>query len=82
MKFTAEKKYNVWMSWTPSKCGSCWTLTNIYAPCQNDIKLEFLAWLDGVQIPEDADVLQVGDFNLTRNMEDMSKPGGNINEML
>lgn len=50
-----------------TKCGSCWTLTNIYAPCQDDKKLEFLTWLENTQIPNNADWLLVGDFNLIRS---------------
>lgn len=44
--------------------------------------MEFLNWLDGTEIPEDADWLIVGDFNLIRSFDDRNKPGGNVNEML
>ena len=64
------------------KCGSSWTLTNIYAPGQDDKKPEFLNWLVRAQIREDVEWLLVGDFNLIRNPDDKSKPGGKMSEML
>lgn len=62
-----------------NRCGHCWTLTNIYASCHEDQKAEFLTWLAGIQIPDDADWLPVRDFNLIRSFDDRNKPGGNIN---
>lgn len=62
-----QNEYAVSVVLQSVKCGSCWTLTNIYAPCQDDKKLEFLSWLNGVSIPKAADWLIVGDFNLIRS---------------
>lgn len=77
-----QNKYAISVLLQSTRCESCWTLTNIYAPCQDDKKLEFLAWLDGTHIPEDADWLIVGDFNLIRSLENMNKPEGNISEIM
>lgn len=35
-----QNEYVVYVFLQSIKCGSCWTLTNIYAPCQEDKKLE------------------------------------------
>jgi hypothetical protein len=33
--------------------GQKWTLTNIYAPCSPEGKLNFLNWFKNIDIPED-----------------------------
>jgi hypothetical protein len=59
-----------------------WTLTNIYAPCQDSQQLDFLHWLNNISSPDDENWLLVGDFNLIRSPQDRNKEGGNVNEML
>jgi hypothetical protein len=65
-----------------AKDDGAWTLTNIYAPCQNAQQLAFLTWFHNIQVADDVDWLIVGDFNLIRSPNDRNKPGGNLNEML
>jgi hypothetical protein len=65
-----------------AKDDGAWTLTNIYAPCQDAQQLAFLSWFHNIQVADDVDWLIVGDFNLIRSPNDRNKPGGNINEML
>ena len=62
-----QNEYVVFVVLQSVKCGSCWTLTHIYAPCQDDIKPEFQSWLNGVSVPEAIDGLIVGDFNFPRS---------------
>lgn len=64
--------------------GEEWFLTNIFAPCTSDRKIDFLQWFKGIAMPDDNKWLIVGDFNLIliRRPEDRNKPGGNFQEML
>jgi hypothetical protein len=51
------------------------TLTNIYAPCVDTEKIEFLQWLHNMHIPSDQNCMLVGVFNLIRSHQDRNKPG-------
>jgi hypothetical protein len=46
------------------------TLTNIYAPCVDTEKLEFLRWLHNMHIPSDENCMLVGVFNLIISHQD------------
>jgi hypothetical protein len=65
-----------------TKSDYAWTLTNMYAPCQDAQQMKFLSWFHNIQTDDDVNWLIVGDFNLIRSPEDRNKPGGNLNEML
>jgi exonuclease III len=56
--------------------GDMWVITNVYAPCSPEGKVEFLNWLHDVVMPDDTDWLLVGDFNLIRRPSDSNRPGG------
>lgn len=59
-----------------------WTLCNIYAPCSNNGRIEFLSWFSNIQIPPNETWIFLGDFNLIRHQENRSRPGGNVHNML
>jgi hypothetical protein len=59
-----------------------WIITNVYAPCTPQGKLDFLNWLSNISMSSDKLWLLVGDFNVIRRNEDRNKPGGDINLML
>ena len=58
-----------------------WLLTNIYGPCSNEGKCNFVDWLKQISMPDDVDWLLVGDFNLMRSPDNRNKPSGDISEM-
>lgn len=58
-----------------------WLLTNVYAPCHNEGKRNFINWFKHIQMPEEVDWLVVGDFNMMRKPEDRNKEGGDPSEM-
>jgi hypothetical protein len=63
-----------------SNLSACsWIITNIYAPCTPQGKIDFLSWLHNISMPLDKLWLLVGDFNLIRRPEDRNKAGGDIN---
>jgi hypothetical protein len=59
-----------------------WIITNIYAPCSPQGKLDFLNWFSNINMPSDKLWLIVGDFNLIRHQDDRNKPDGDINLMM
>lgn len=60
----------------------CWLLTNIYAPCSPQGKVDFINWFKHINMPDSIDWLIVGDFNLYRNPEDRNCDGANFPDML
>jgi exonuclease III len=74
--------YALSVEFQSTKSDLFWTLTNIYAPCQDSQQLDFLHWLNNVTIPDEENWLLVGDFNLIRSPQDRNRDGGNVNEML
>jgi exonuclease III len=58
-----------------------WILTNIYAPCLPERKLDFLRWFKNIIMPNERPWLIVGDFNLFRRPENRNKPGGDPSMM-
>jgi hypothetical protein len=61
---------------------SCWILTNIYAPCMDPGKAEFIHWFKHISMPDTIDWIIVGDFNLYRNPCDRNREGDNYPAML
>jgi hypothetical protein len=49
----------------------------VYGPSIAEGKLNFINWLENIQMSEDLDWFLLGDFNLIRKPEDRNKPGGN-----
>lgn len=62
--------------------GEAWILSNVYAPCTAEGKMDFLNWFKHVDMDNGSNLLIVGDFNLLRGPKNRNKPGGNFAEML
>jgi hypothetical protein len=43
------------VEFTSSISSALWILSNIYAPCSADGRLEFLNWYENIDMPEDTD---------------------------
>ena len=61
--------------------GIMWVLTNVYAPCTQEGKRDFLDWFKNIQMSDHVDGLILGDFNLCRSLADRNQPGGNHMDM-
>jgi exonuclease III len=60
-----------------SNLSNCsWIITNIYAPCTLQGKIDFLNWFPNINMASDKLWLIVVDFNLIRRSEDRNKVGG------
>ena len=60
----------------------CWTLVNVYGPCQGEQRDNFVNWLLNLNIPNNENWLLVGDFNFIRALDNCNKPGRNISDMI
>lgn len=58
-----------------------WVLTNIYAPCIDEGRAQFLERFASVDMLNTIDWIVLGDFNLIRGPQNRNKPGGDINNM-
>jgi hypothetical protein len=77
-----ENEFSLSIKFTSSLSHESWILTNIYGPCVAERKAIFLDWFSNIDMPEDMDLLELGDFNFMRKPSDRNKPGGDVNEML
>lgn len=69
------------VEFTSLQSRATWVLSNIYAPCTDEGKRDFIDWFKNIDMPDDIDWLVVGDFNLIRKIEARKKPGANANEI-
>lgn len=70
------------MEFTCLAFGDSWVLTNIYAPCIDEGRIQFLECFKNIDMLDMVDWLIVSDFNLIRYPENRNKPGGDVNNML
>jgi hypothetical protein len=77
-----ENSYARSVKLTSKLTGKKWVLTNIYAPCTADDKLEFLRWIKNISMPDSRSWIIVGDFNLIRRPENKNKTGGDSTLMM
>jgi hypothetical protein len=77
-----QNDYAQSVEFTSNLSACSWIITNVYAPCTPQGKIDFLNWLHNISMPSDKLWLLVGDFNLIRRPEDRNKVGGDINLML
>jgi len=77
-----QNGFSITVKLTAKHNGDTWFLTNVYGPCTQDAKRDFIQWLKQYNTYENDNWLIVGDFNFLRKPENRNKPGGDINEML
>lgn len=77
-----SNKFSLSVKFTCNSSAHTWILTNIYGPCEQTDKIEFLNWFSNIRMPPDEDWILMGDFNFIRSPSDRNKPGGDINQML
>jgi exonuclease III len=76
-----SNEFAISVDFTAKQNNEQWILTTVYAPCTLVGKRNFLEWFINVQMPPEIDWLTVGDFNLTRKLEDRNKGGADATEM-
>ena len=58
--------YSISISFSSNHNGDNWILSNIYGPCQNEERFNFLECFRNFQIPDDVNWMVLGDFNHIR----------------
>ena len=58
-----KNDYSITIEFTSKRSGEIWTLTNIYGPCQHDLRPNFINWFQNLQMDDDQNWLVLGDFN-------------------
>ena len=58
-----------------------WSLINLYGPCQEPARSDFISWLRNLQIDPLENWMILGDFNFYRSLEDRNRPGGNVQDI-
>jgi endonuclease/exonuclease/phosphatase family metal-dependent hydrolase len=76
-----QESFAVVVRFTSVMTAQSWTLVNVYGPCVEPRRSDFVNWLHNQDIPDDDDWILVGDFNFYRYVESRNKPGGNFNDM-
>jgi hypothetical protein len=78
----SHDEYAIGVEFSSAFSDAVWILTNIYAPCTTEGKVEFFIWFHNFTMPDNTDWLVVGDFNLIRKPSARNRPRGNVQEML
>jgi hypothetical protein len=74
--------YSISIQFTSTQSGETWYLTNVYGPCQPDIRSDFINWFHNFPMDDDACWLILGDFNYVRYPHNRNREGGCIQDML
>jgi hypothetical protein len=77
-----QNNYSMSVEFNSTISGAVWVITNVYAPCTAEGKIDFLNWLHDFILPDETDWLLVGDFNLIRRPRDRNRPRGNIQDTM
>ena len=62
--------------------GDSWLLSNIYGPCDEPERTEFISWFRDCDVDDTINWLFLGDFNFYRSLENKNRSGGNLNDSL
>lgn len=77
-----KNNFSISIRFTSIRNNQSWILTNIYGPCENSQRLEFIDWFKNIQMPDSSDWIIVGDFNYIRYPHNGNRGSGDINNML
>lgn len=74
-------RFAVTVKFTSRHNNETWVLTTVYGPCQGIERVEFIDWLNTLEIKDDGNWIIIGDFNFYRSLNDRNRPGGNMNDV-
>jgi exonuclease III len=58
--------------------GDNWFLSNVYGPCVEPERSNFIHWFKSCEVTDRVDWIFLGDFNFYRSLGNRNKPGGNL----
>jgi hypothetical protein len=76
-----QEYFGVAIDFVSTADGFAWTLVNVYGPCEDPRRSEFVNWLLSLDIPNQEYWLFVGDFNFYRSTENRNRDGANMNDI-
>jgi hypothetical protein len=77
-----KKSFGLSIAFTSQHNLATWNLTTVYGPCLEPARTDFVNWLKNHHIDDDVNWLFLGDFNFYRSLDDINKPGGNLQDTL
>lgn len=58
-----NKSFAIGVKFTSLQTAKCWSLVNVYGPCDEADRLSFTSWLFNLEINDTEDWLIIGNFN-------------------
>ena len=77
-----KNEYSISIRFTSRQTKDRWILTNIYGPCTDNERHDFIEWFQNIYMPEDTKWMIMGDFNYIRYPTDGNVPGGSTADMM
>ena len=70
------------MAFTSVHNGEQWKLTNVYGPCDEPERSDFINWFRNCDVNDTTNWIFLGGFNFYRSLEDRNRAGGNLADTL
>ena len=80
-RMLAHDCFGMVMEFTSKTTLDCFTLVNVYGPCDGIARDNFIAWLCSLDIQDDAHWLIIEDFNFYRYSDSRNRPSANLNDI-
>jgi hypothetical protein len=77
-----SSKFAITIKFTSVHNADQWILSNVYGPCSEQERHNFITWLNSLIIEDDVNWTLLGDFNFYRSLQDRNKEGGNMNDIM
>jgi hypothetical protein len=77
-----SSKFAITVHFSSAHNAEQWKLTTIYGPCHGQDRMEFINWLNNIQISDQENWMFIGDFNFHRSLENKNREGGNMHDVM
>jgi hypothetical protein len=77
-----KQTFGITVSFTSAENMDTWRLTNVYGPCTEQARSQFINWFKNHHMSDNDNWLFLGDFNFYRSLQNRNKPGGNLADTL
>lgn len=77
-----KRSYGITIQFTSAHNNEVWKLTNVYGPCTEPVRTEFVTWFRDHEIDDTENWIFLGDFNFYRSLSNRNKLGGNLSDTL
>ena len=77
----AQESFAVVINFVSTMSNDSWNLVNVYGPCTEPRRSEFVNWLYNLDIQDNEDWLLMGDFNFYRYSDSRNRQGANLSDI-